>query len=591
MSNGRDLTGNRSSTQSATIVKKPETNSIYFIFTIDKQARSNGLRYSEVDMGLQGGLGNINSNKNIAISTPTCEKVTIIKHCNNTDFWIITHLYGSNTFHSYLLTAAGLNTTPIISNIGSIISEITNNANTIGYLKGSTDGSRIAIANRAMDNVELFDFDNTTGLLSNPITFNNFNPFGSYGIEFSPNSNLLYVSENSIPISNIYQYNLLAGSPTAIVNSRTIIGSQNGWSGAIQLAPDHKIYHARYLKDSLGVINKPNLTGVSCAYVANGFYLSERLSSFGLPNLYNFNYTPLPDIDIGNDTNICQGETLTLDATTSKATYLWQDSSTNPTFNVTEQGTYWVEVTTACKTSSDTAIVNLTPLPTVDLGNDTTICQGETLTLNATTPTATYLWQNSTTTPTSNTTQQGPYWVKVTVNNCSKIDTIYVNYTPLPTVNLGNDTSICQGETLTLNATTPTATYLWQDDSTDPIFKVIQEGPYWTEITVNNCSTTKNINIDIEFCDCTLYLPNSFTPNSDKNNDQFSPLFDCDITEYSFLIFNRWGELFFETNMPTNSWDGNFKGEVCPTGVYVYFIKYKYKGSPKKEYGQVNLFK
>src|SRR5690606_15424578 len=85
--------------------------------------------------------------------------------------------------------------------------------------------------------------------------------------------------------------------------------------------------------------------------------------------------SPLPQItlNLGNDTALCQGETLTLYATTANATYLWQDNSTNPTFNVTQQGTYWVQVTNNCGTTTDTINVSYNPIPTVNLGNDTTL--------------------------------------------------------------------------------------------------------------------------------------------------------------------------------------------------------------------------
>ncbi|PCI98683.1 MAG: hypothetical protein COB15_05520 [Flavobacteriales bacterium] len=303
-------------------------------------------------------------------------------------------------------------------------------------------------------------------------------------------------------------------------------------------------------------------------------------------NVYNF-----PMINLNNKTSLCQGETLTLDVTTTNATYLWQDNSTNPTFNVTQQGTYWVEVTENNCTATDTILVNYNPLPSVNLGNDATLCQGETLTLDATTPNATYLWQDDSTSPTLNATQQGSYWVEVTVNNCSTTDTILVNYNPLPSVNLGNDATLCQGETLTLDATTPNATYLWQDTSTSSTFNVTQQGTYWVEVTDNCGSTSDTIIIDLEDCNCTLYVPNSFTPNTDGKNDQFSPIFDCDITEYTFIIFNRWGELIFETNTQNNSWSGSFKGKLCPTGVYIYILKYRYEGIYQKKYGNVNLLK
>jgi gliding motility-associated-like protein len=158
-------------------------------------------------------------------------------------------------------------------------------------------------------------------------------------------------------------------------------------------------------------------------------------------------------------------------------------------------------------------------------------------------------------------------------------------------LNLGNDTTLCQRETLTLDATTPNATYIWQDNSTHPTLNVTQQGTYWVE-TKNNCGIySDTIIVDLENCTCRMYIPNSFTPNFDDKNDQFLPLFDCDITEYSFLIFNHWGELIFETNLQNNSWNGNFKGEICPTGIYIYMIKYQYEESYQKKYGRVNLLK
>ncbi|PCH66331.1 MAG: hypothetical protein COC01_08270, partial [Bacteroidetes bacterium] len=384
MPNGSGLMGSFTSSQSAIIVKKPGSNTIYYVFTISGAGPNNGLRYSEVDMNLQSGLGDVNSNKNILIVTPSGEKITAIKHQNNTDYWIITqiHLFGSTTFHSYLLTSTGLNMIPVIS-IGSNI------FNTIGYLKGSADGNRIAVANRSMDNVELFDFDNTTGLLSNVITFNNFSfPGGAYGIEFSPNSNLLYVSEESTPVSNIYQYNLLAGSATAIINSRTTIGS-SGSGGAIQLAPDNKIYHARVQEDFLGVINDPNSLGISCNYIANGFFLAGKISKFGLPSFYSsiasFTYA-----------NFCFGDSsiFAFSSYLSVDSVLWNfddpnsgvnniSSDTTPVHIFTDTGTFIVSLVTYFGGNSDTSTntIFINPIPIVDLGNDTTFCQGETLIL------------------------------------------------------------------------------------------------------------------------------------------------------------------------------------------------------------------
>ena len=326
-------------------------------------------------------------------------------------------------------------------------------------------------------------------------------------------------------------------------------------------------------------------------------YYDSPLSTpyFGNVLLDNLSYVTvvgsLPDFYLGNDTTLCQGETLMLDVTTANATYLWQDNSTNSTFNVAQQGIYWVEVTNSCGSSFDTINVSYTPSLNIDLGNDTTLCQGETLMLDVTTANATYLWQDNSTNPILNVTEQGTYWVEV-ADGCGNLsDTINVSYILSPTITLGNDTILCQGEILTLDAANSNATYLWQDNSINPTLNVAEQGTYWVEVE-NNCGIGfDTIVITIDDCDCILYIPNSFTPNFDNKNDHFFPIFECDITEYTFSILNRWGEIIFETNSPTNSWNGNYKGEICKTGVYIYILKYKHKGIYQKKYGNVNLLR
>ena len=109
MPNGNGLMGGNSSTQSAIIVKQPNSDHLYYVFTVAQAVGSSGMRYSIVDMNLNGGLGDVTATKNIPIVTPTSEKVTSITHQNGDDFWIVTHLFNSNTFHSYLLTSSGFN--------------------------------------------------------------------------------------------------------------------------------------------------------------------------------------------------------------------------------------------------------------------------------------------------------------------------------------------------------------------------------------------------------------------------------------------------------------------------------------------------
>ncbi|MBK5284892.1 MAG: hypothetical protein JJE25_05785, partial [Bacteroidia bacterium] len=285
MPNGFGLMGNTSSTQSGVIVQKPGSSNIYYIFTAAAANGPNGFRWSEVDMNLAAGFGDVTANKNILLYAATAEKICGIRHCNNTDIWVVSHATSSNQFKAYLVTASGVNAVPVNSNIGTVYS--TSSSNVIGCMKISPDGRKLVCAVRYTATsaqpgyCELFDFDNSTGIVSNPLVIPNVNY--AYGVEFSPDSKLLYFnrSQNSI----IYQINLCAGNNAAILASQTQVGtSTSGWVGTMQLGPDGKVYMARYSTTWIGVISNPNVLGPGCNYIDNGVALTSGTSSFGLPN-------------------------------------------------------------------------------------------------------------------------------------------------------------------------------------------------------------------------------------------------------------------------------------------------------------------
>lgn len=285
MPNGFGLLGNTSTTQTI-IVPRPGSSTIYYVFTADAQTGPNGLRYSVVDMLLNGGLGNVTI-KNTLLVTPTTEKITAVLHCNRKDIWVIAHDWNSNQFRAYLVTAAGVSAAPVLSSVGTV--HTGSNTVTLGYLKGSPDGSRIACAVNDYF-FELFDFNNSTGFLSNPIKFTgpffttaNWNYSFCYGVEFSPDGTKLYLS-HGLPQSRIVQINLCAGDNAAIIASGIDIGTSTDNLAALQLGPDNKIYVARFQAPWLGVINNPNATGLACNYVNNGVPLAGKTSLLGLPN-------------------------------------------------------------------------------------------------------------------------------------------------------------------------------------------------------------------------------------------------------------------------------------------------------------------
>ena len=104
-------------------------------------------------------------------------------------------------------------------------------------------------------------------------------------------------------------------------------------------------------------------------------------------------------LDLGSDTSLCSGVTMVLDASNANATYLWQDGSTNPTlsvsFPVLQEETFWVEVTGSCGSLRDSVHLYYVESPTLDFGNDTLMCFGETLFLEAINSNSSYTWQDS----------------------------------------------------------------------------------------------------------------------------------------------------------------------------------------------------
>lgn len=292
----------------------------------------------------------------------------------------------------------------------------------------------------------------------------------------------------------------------------------------------------------------------------------------------NVNYSPIPLVNLGNDSTICQGQNLILNASVNGASYLWQNNSTNAIFNVTQTGTYWVNVTVNGCSKRDTVVVNVTPLPVVDLGNDTLVCQGDQLLLDVTLTGASYQWHDQSTLSTFNVTQSGQYWVKVTLNGCSSSDSIQVTYVEPPYVNLGVDITLCDGDQWLLDAGFPGATYFWQDNSTTSTFLVQSEGTYWVNVSKNNCVASDTITITTE--NCGLFIPTVFSPNNDGLNDIFRIIASSKINLDVFTIYNRWGQRVFEYDKQLLGWDGKFKNVDCDMGTYYYYIKYRINGKP-----------
>ena len=205
-----------------------------------------------------------------------------------------------------------------------------------------------------------------------------------------------------------------------------------------------------------------------------------------------------PIVDLGGDIIVCDGTVVTLDAQNTGANYEWSTTQTSQTIDVTTSNEYWIAVTdgNSC-TSYDTINVTFNPLPILNFATDTTVCGN--LVLDAHNIGSTYIWNNASTNQTINITNSGQYWVEVTAgNNCILADTISVTVNPSPTVNLGIDTAICNGEIYNLDAENTGSTYLWQTGESSQNISVSATADYWVSITNSfNCVFIDTIHIDV----------------------------------------------------------------------------------------------
>jgi gliding motility-associated-like protein len=616
--NGSGLLGDLSSTNNAILVPMPDNDTLFYLFTVGAADRPNsGLRYNVINKNSDNGNGEV-LQKNIQLLTNCYEKIAITHHCNGVDFWLVVQEFNSNKYYTYLLTKTGINTTPVISTGAVTIDKFQSNA--IGILKFSIDGKKIAAAHSYENNlVELSNFDNTTGVIFNSIFFKPAPvttqiPYaGVYSVEFSPDANLLYVSNNAETDGDgqLFQFDITSQNAVTIFNSKQLISSSPGsFSAGLQIATDGKIYHCVSNSNYLAAVTNPNNYGQSCGYNVQGIFLGNDGSSklkLGLPTLVQSYFDPtLVSYTIQSNNRLCTNKTalFAINTTLGIDSLSWDfgdnnfSTIPNPSHTYLNAGLYNV-VMKAYSTRCGVVKQDISTLK-VFIANDNNLLDdnaGICDTSNAKlTPTqlisgADYLWSTGETTPEINVKTAGKYWLNFANNNCTlTADTINVFIKQKPIVNLGKDTSVCKTKPIVLSAFFyNNATYSWSTGEKTNQIKINNPGVYSVSVT-QDCTVTDTINV-IDG-DCKFFIPNAFTPNGNNLNDAFGPANTFIPKNYQFKIFNRWGSIIFETKNSTEKWDGNFKGKPVPMGSYFWKISYTtLLGISKNEQGMVTLIR
>jgi hypothetical protein len=205
-------------------------------------------------------------------------------------------------------------------------------------------------------------------------------------------------------------------------------------------------------------------------------------------------------VDLGNDTILCAGESLMLNAGNIGLDFIWSTGATTQMINVTTSGMYSVSVINGNCTALDSIHVTVVPLPVVDLGSDITIttCAGP-VHLDAGNPGMSYLWSTGATTQTISVSTSGTYYVNVmNSNNCMASDTIHVTVNPVSIhVDLGNDTILCAGSSLMLNAGNTGLDFMWSTGATTQTINITTSGTYYVSVINGNCVVTDSIHVTV----------------------------------------------------------------------------------------------
>ena len=295
-----------------------------------------------------------------------------------------------------------------------------------------------------------------------------------------------------------------------------------------------------------------------------------------------------PSINLGPDQFKCIGETATI---TSNYTGYWNNGTLSSSISTNITSTISQSIHTLGCVSSDTMHVTIQLPPIVNLGNDTTICEGTTLPLDAGLPGT---WNNSTYTQILNASQAGTYSVFVDDGVCTAVDTIHISTFHIPLDVLPDTVIHCSDVPIVLIANSNDASsYLWNTTETTGTIRPSDSGLY-TLTSTNYCGTyIENIEVIYEKCAFTLYIPNSFTPNQDGINEVWYPVFDK-LKAIQISIYDRWGNVVFEGDKNDYVWTGNVRnGEYfAPDGIYTYRIVYSSEfGDDAAIDGHIALFR
>ena len=315
------------------------------------------------------------------------------------------------------------------------------------------------------------------------------------------------------------------------------------------------------------------------------------------------------NIDAGLDQEICAGESVTLNAI-GPAGFIWSDNVINNEPFFPSQSQYFVVEINLGPTcfASDSVFITVHPLPNVIAGEDLELCEGQTLSLNAT-GALTYTWSNNIANNESFTLDAGNYTFSVVgtdANGCSNSDdvNIVVLITPTVSVSATPENGIVPLTVDFTNNNLETFDYNWYFgqgatqviNTSNTSYTFANTGQFWVTVSAENqgCIGLDSLLITVISASLEFQIPNVFSPNGDENNPFFQLIHLSgveQVTSFEVLILNRWGQIIRIFETPEFSWDGTDNaGNALTEGVYFYKMNYRLQDDTEgQKHGFVHL--
>ena len=507
---------------------------------------------------------------------------------------------GVGTMNIYFGTATTLPTTPTLTYTGNIVNDIfSNNPNVYWGVSGSTGGcwnvqtvciettsSFINDSSACVGDTVHFTSTSTSGLpiityiwdfgdggisgLQNPVHVYS-NP-GTYNVKLEIYNSGGFFDAKTIPITVFPKPNVyVTDTSICLGDTATIIATgalSYTWNNGLPPISINKV--------------APNTTS---SYIVTGFDTHGCKNSDTSEIIVN----PLPVITTINDT-VCIGDTALLNVS-GGGFYYWSTGDTTSNIyispNITTNYTVIVTSNEGCKDSSfATAVIN--QLPQLYITPPQTICNGNVANITASGGSI-YTWLSGQNTPSIsvNPSLTTSYFVEIIdANGCISDTSTIVNVIENPVAIITSDVdTVCEGNAAILSATGGSQ-FLWNTGETNSQITVypLNNTTYTCHVSNSTngttCSSTSNYTIYTENCN-TIYIPNAFNPIG--INNIFKPIGTfLPNTDYYFAIYNRWGQLIFESRNIDNGWDGTYKGQLVKSGAYIYYLKVKFGGQDRE---------